>query len=262
MLKLTSTLVLLFTMMLAYDSQAGGRLEAIKARGEVKVCIWPGYFAISYQNPRTSVLEGIDIDMAGELAKKLDVKLIFVNSSFAKLVTNMKNDACDIAMHGVGIRDSRKPHMDFSEPHLVSGIYAVSMTSNTSITTWGDIDKSGNIIAVLKGTYMETVMRDYLKQATLTVVDSFKAREQEVQSGRAEVFMTDYPYGRRMASLTKWARLLAPGTPLAPTPYAYAVPKGDPEWLATVNEFVREIKVDGRLAKSGAKHGLTPIVAK
>jgi ABC-type amino acid transport substrate-binding protein len=262
MFKPASTLVLFFMMIFAFDSQAGGRLDEIKARGEIKVCIWPGYFAISYQNPRTSVLEGIDIDMAGELAKKLGVKLNFVNSSFAKLVANMKNDACDIAMHGVGIRENRKPHMDFSEPHLVSGIYAVSMNSNTSITRWDDIDKNGNIIAVLKGTYMEAVMRNYLKQATLTVVDSFKAREQEVLSGRAEVFMTDFPYGRRMASLTKWARLLAPATPVAPTPYAYAVPKGDAEWLAAVNDFVREIKADGRLATSGAKHGLTPIVAK
>ncbi len=241
-------------------ANADSILQNIKTNGEVKVCIWPDYFTISYRNPRNNKLEGIDIDMAYELAKSLGVKVKFIDSSFAKLAENMTNGACDIAMHAVGIRDDRKPYMAFSDPHLISGIYAISMKSDTSIQNWDDLDREGNVIVVQKGTYMEPVMRDYLKQAELSVVDSFKAREQEVQSGRADAFMTDYPYGRRMASLTNWANLLTPDKPLAPTPYTFAVPKGDNEWLDTVNNFVRQVKADGRLYKSAIVHGLTPIV--
>ncbi|MCW9033428.1 MAG: ABC transporter substrate-binding protein [Rhodospirillales bacterium] len=253
--------MLLFTCTV-FGAQAASRLEAVKASGEVKVCIWPGYFAISYENPRTSKLEGIDIDMSKEFAKSLGVKLAYVKSSFAKLIENMTNGACDIAMHGVAVRKDRKEHMDFSDNHLVSGIYAVSMKANLAIKKWDDIDQEGNVVVVQKGTYMEPVMKDYLKKAELSVVNSFKAREQEVQSGRADVFMTDFPYGRRMVSLTNWAHLLEPPTPLSPTPYAYAVPKGDAQWLAVVNAFVKAVKADGRLASSGARHGLTPIVAQ
>jgi ABC-type amino acid transport substrate-binding protein len=108
---------------------------------------------------------------------------------------------------------------------------------------------------------MEPVMRHTLAHAGLMVVDSFKAREQEVQAGRADVFMTDYPYGRRMVLFSDWARLLEPPQPLAPTPYAYAVPKGDPVWLARVNAFVRAAKADGRLRAFAEAHGLLPIVA-
>jgi ABC-type amino acid transport substrate-binding protein len=244
------------------DISAKSRLNEIKERAEIRVCIWPGYYAISYRDPRTSELEGIDIDMARELASELGVKLSFIDSSFASLVKNITTDACDIAMHGVGVRESRKAHMDFSDPHLASGIYAVSTKSNSIIRKWEDIDQDGVIAVVQKGTYMEPVMRKYLKKAKLSVVNSFKAREQEVQSGRADVFLTDFPYGRRMAKLTNWARLLAPKKVLAPTPYAYAVPKGDAEWLARINAFVASIKRDGRLARSAARHGLTPIVAK
>jgi len=250
----------LTTVFLPVSAVAESRLEVIQKNGEMRVCIWPGYYSISYRNPRTSVLEGIDIDMAREFAGDLKVKLTFVDSSFAKLKENLTNDACDIAMHGVGVREDRKKFMDFSAPHLASGIYAVSMRSNDMIKTWNDIDQEGVIAVVQKGTYMEPVMRSYLKKARLSVVNSFKAREQEVQSGRADVFMTDFPYGRRMAKLTKWARLLLPEEPLAPTPYAYAVPKGDMAWLARVNAFVKAVKADGRLARSGARHGLTPIV--
>lgn len=247
--------------MLTPAAYADSRLDQVKARGELKVCIWPDYFTITYRNPRTNQLEGIDIDMAKAFANWLDVKLTYVESSFGALVKNMKNNACDIAMHGVGIRESRKPHMDFSDPHLASGIYAISMKSG-DIRSWDEIDQAGNVVVVQKGTYMEPVMRDYLKQAELSVVDSFKAREQEVQSGRADVFMTDFPYGKRMAELTRWARLLIPENPLAPTPYAYAVPKGDKVWLAEVNRFVAAMKDNGKLAEYAEKNGLTPIVLK
>jgi ABC-type amino acid transport substrate-binding protein len=234
MSKVKLLIISIIFLSLPVTVSAESILQQVHASGEIKVCIWPDYFTISYRNPRNNKLEGIDIDMAYEFAKSLAVKVKFIDSSFAKLAENMTNGKCDISMHAVGVRDNRKPYMDFSEPHLISGIYAVSMKSDASIKKWADLDQPG----------------------------SFKAREQEVQSGRADAFMTDFPYGRRMASLTKWANLLIPDKPLAPTPYAYAVPKNDPEWLNTVNNFVRQIKADGRLYQSAEIHGLTPIVAK
>lgn len=243
------------------DAADSPRLERIKSSGELRVCIWPDYFSITYRNPRTGNLEGIDIDMAQAFAADLGVKVRFVDSSFATLVANMANDACDIAMHGVGVRPDRAEHMAFTQPHLISGIFAVSMKGNASITTWGDIDQAGNVVVVQKGTYMEPVMRDALKQADLITVDDFKAREQEVQAGRADVFMTDFPYGRRMAALTDWARLIEPPAPIAPTPYAYAVPKGEAEWLAEADAFVSRVKADGRLRAAAERHGLLPILA-
>lgn len=238
------------------------RLERIRDSGILRVCIWPGYFAISYRNPRSGDLEGVDIDMAHAFAGDLGVNVQFVDSSFAALKQNMTSDACDISMHAVGVRPDRAETMDFSEPHLISGIYAVAPVLHPTIQTWADIDQPGNVVVVQKGTYMEPVMRETLRQAEVKVVETFKAREQEVQAGRGDVFMTDYPYGQRMIRLSDWAKLLEPPEPLAPTPYAYAVPKGEPSWLARVNAFVRDAKADGRLKAFAETHGLTPIVAE
>jgi ABC-type amino acid transport substrate-binding protein len=235
-------------------------VEKVAQRESLNVCIWPGYYAISYRAPRTEVLTGIDVDMARLFAKWLLVELNFVDSSFAKLQQNITNGNCDIAMHGVAIRENRKAYMDFSAPHLRSGIYGISMQSNQQIRTWDDIDLEGVIAVVQKKTFMEPVMRTTLKRAQLLVVDSFKAREQAVQSGRADVFMTDFPYGKRMISLTKWARLLSPKQPFSTTEYAYAVPKGDKRWLAKVNAFLSEKKADGTLLALAEKYQLTPIV--
>ncbi|KAA5607688.1 amino acid ABC transporter substrate-binding protein [Roseospira marina] len=236
-------------------------LAAIQARGTVRVCIWPGYYSISYRNPRSGTLEGIDIDMAHALADDLGVTVAFVDGSFAELVAAMTSDLCDIAMHGVGVREDRAQSMAFSEPYLTSGIYAVVDRHTEGFDQWADIDAPGHVVVVQKGTYMEPEMRSRLKQAELMVVDQFREREEAVISGRADVFMTDYPYGRRMVDLTDWARLLKPSEPVAPTDYAYAVPLGDPAWLARINAFVRTVKADGRLRAAATRHGLLPILA-
>jgi ABC-type amino acid transport substrate-binding protein len=238
------------------------RLDKIKDSGVLRVCIWPGYYAISYRDPDTGKLNGIDIDMAREFASYLGAKLQFVDSSFAKLKRNMTRDGCDISMHGVGIRQDRKRFMNFSEPHLKSGIYAVVHKSNANIHSWNDIDQHGRVVVVQKGSFMEPVMRSYLKRARMMIVDNFKAREKEVLAGRADVFMTDFPYGMRMVAKTQWAKILEPEKELSPTYYAYAVPKREPEWLNVVNKFLQKSKENGRLEKLANKHGLGPILVK
>jgi ABC-type amino acid transport substrate-binding protein len=238
-----------------------GHLHRITERGTVRVCIWPGYFSITYRNPRNGSLEGLDIDLAQELAHDLGVSVQYIDSSFPHLISTLENDTCDIAMHAVGVRPDRAESVDFSSPYLISGIYGVVPRTHPTLKTWADIDQPGHVVVVQKATYMEPVMRALLTKATLRVVENFKEREQEVESGRADVFMTDYPYGRRMVTQTPWAALIEPPTPLAPTPYAYAVAKGDAPWLARVNVFVSTIKSDGRLEKYAKKHGLLPIAA-
>ncbi|WP_296058442.1 ABC transporter substrate-binding protein [uncultured Amphritea sp.] len=261
-LKTIFCLTLSLLLLSINSATASERSETIITAGQVRVCIWPDYFSISYRNPRTHQLEGIDIDMARELAGSMGVKLKFVESSFSKLVSNLQNNACDIAMHGIGVRDSRKPFMEFSKPYLASGIYAVGTKGNNAVTRWDDIDREGVVAVVQKGTYMEPAVKQAFMHASVAVVDSFKAREQEVLSGRADVFMTDYPYGKRMTALTQWAVLLAPQTPLAKTFYAYAVPKGEMDWLKEVDDFLLTMKKTNKLYRSAEKNGLSEIVVK
>jgi len=237
-------------------------LERIEADGTLRVCIWPDYFSMSWRNPRTGELEGIDIDMAYALAERLGVDVTFVDSSFAQLIDNMEARTCDIAMHGVGIRESRIPHMAFSDPYVASDIYAVAEASNDRIDDWDDIDVPGNVVVAQRGTLMELEFQDRLEEATLLVVDEFLAREQAVQSGRGDVFLTDYPYALRMERLNAWAKIIEPDTPIAITPYAYAVPLGDPAWLAEVNAFLADVRADGRLEAAAERHGLLPILIR
>lgn len=61
-------------------------LDTVTQTKVLRVCIWPDYFGISYRDPKTRQLTGIDVDMAKALGKDLGVAVQFVDSSFARLI--------------------------------------------------------------------------------------------------------------------------------------------------------------------------------
>jgi ABC-type amino acid transport substrate-binding protein len=235
-------------------------LERVRAAGTVRVCIWPDYYGISLRNPRTQQLVGLDIDLSAEFARDLGLKLQHVDSSFATLIADLEADRCDVAMFAVGMLPQRMERLRFSRPYLQSDIYAITTKGNRVVQRWEDIDKPGVAVAVQAGTFMEPVMAGALKQARLVRVTPPATRERELEAGRVDVFMTDYPYSRRLLDNADWATLIAPPQPFHVLPYAYAVKPGDAAWLAQVDEFVSRIQRDGRLEAAARRHGLAPIV--
>ena len=238
---------------------AADRLAAMATAREMRVCVWPDYYGISHRNLKTLALEGIDVDLARELGKDLGLGVKFVDSSFATLIDDVVSERCDIAMFAIGITPARAEKLRFTTPHLQSDVYGITTRSNRRIQTWADIDQPGVVVAVAKGTYHEPLMRERLKAASLLVLDTPQAREQEVAAGRADVFMADYPFSRRMLDNTDWARLVSPPGTYHLTPYAWAMKPGDDAWYRRVEAFVATIKKDGRLQVAAKRHGLGPI---
>ena len=239
-----------------------GKLQKIAEQKQLRVCSWPDYYAISFRNPRTGALEGLDAELAQAFADDLGVRLTVVESSFPRFIDDLLTDRCDIGMFAIGATPARAQRVAFSQPYLGWGIYAVTTQTNDSIRRWEDLDRAGNVVAVQKDTYMDGYARSAMKAARIVAVTRPQEREEEVQSGRADAFLTDYPYGQRMLAFHSWARLIVPEVPVQPTPYAYAVAPGDAAWLERVNAFVAAIKTDGRLETVAARYKLTPIVAR
>jgi ABC-type amino acid transport substrate-binding protein len=244
----------------AASAEATSRLQRIAEARELRVCIWPDYYGVTYRNPKTRLLSGLDIDIAAELGKDLGVAVRHVDSSFPQLVERLVNDECDIAMHGVGITPERRSRLQFTQPTLRSDVYAIASRSSVAVLRWEDLDKPGRVIAVQAGTIMEPLMRQTLKQARLLAVRPPQTREQEVESGRADAFMTDYAYSRRMLALTDWARLVSAPAPFHLTDYGYALAPGETSLLDRVNVFIDAIRHDGRLLRFARRHQLDAIV--
>ncbi len=183
-----------------------------------------------------------------------------MDSSFPALIPDLLGDRCDVAMFGVGMLPERAEKVRFTRPYLRSDIWAVTTRTHPSVRSWDDIDRPGRVVAVQAGTFMERVMRDRLRQADILSVRPPSTREREVQSGRADVYMTDYPYTRRVLDNDDWARVMAPERPVFPLTYAYAVAPGDEAWLARVDRFVADIQKDGRLLSAARASKLEPII--
>jgi len=236
--------------------------ERVRRSGELRVCVWPDYYGISLRSPRTGQLAGMDIDLSAAFAADLGVKPRYVDSSFSTLVEDLLQDRCDVAMFAVAVTAQRQRQLRFSRAYLESDIYAVTTRSSRVVKTWQDLDRPGVRIAVQAGTFMEPVMTAALKQAKLVVVKPPATRERELEAGRVDAFVTDYPYSRRLLDNAEWARLVSPPQPFFVLPYGYAVKQGDARWLARLDEFVAAIKRDGRLLAAARRHGLTDIVVQ
>ena len=244
------------------DAQTqNSRLYEITKSGKLRVCQWPLYYSISFRNPATSQLEGIDVDLSKELAKELGAELQVVETTFGTFIADLQANKCDIGMFGVGATMKRAQAVEFSKPYLVTNIYAV-IQEGGKIKDWADIDKKGVVVATTLGSYIEPFMKAYLKNATLNAVTAPATVQAELMTKRADVVMTDFPAALKTTKEFPGTKYLLPPEKLAVTPYAYVMLPGDQTWLNYVNLFVDTIKLDGRLAKAAEKNGLTPIVAQ
>jgi ABC-type amino acid transport substrate-binding protein len=244
----------------ASAQQTESRLYDITSEGTLRVCQYPAYYSISFRNPQTGEIEGIDADLSKELAKELGVELEIVESSFGTFIADLQADKCEIGMFGLGATLKRAQAVAFSDPYLLTSIYAVG-GKDGKVQSWDDIDQPGIRVAVTLGSYIEPFMKDYLENAEVVVVAPPATREGELVAGRVDVIMTDYPTAVKVTDEFDWAITVAPNETLRLTPYAYVVPHGDQIWLNYVNLFVRTIKLDGRLQHFAEKNKLGPIVA-
>ena len=243
-------------------ASAGSVLARVTSSHVVRVCIWPDYYGVTWRNPRTGQLQGIDIELSAALASDLHARAEYVDSSFVTLVDDVRQQRCDVAMFAIAMLPQRMSQLRFSEPYLQSDIYAVTTRSNAVVRDWSDIDRPGVRVAVQAGTFMEPVMAATLKNAQMVSIQPPATRERELEAGRVDVFMTDYPYSRRLLGNADWATLVVPPKPFHVLPYGYATAPADEEWTATVALFVQRIKRDGRLAEAARRNGLSAIVVR
>jgi len=244
----------------ASAQQVNSRLFQVTKSHVLNVCNFDGYYAISYRNPQTGKLEGLDVDLAEALAKSLDAKLQFVETNFNAFIADVQANKCDVAMFGIGITLKRAQAVEFTHPYLQTGIYAV-VRKGGPIKSWGDIDKPGVKVAVTLGSYIEPFMRSYLKHATIVPIAPPATREQELMAHHVDAEIVDYPTAQKVESSFDWAQTITPKAQLLSTPMGYAIAPGDQIWLNYLNLFVDTIKRTGELKAAAEKNHLGPIVA-
>ncbi|MGH7104372.1 MAG: transporter substrate-binding domain-containing protein, partial [Acetobacteraceae bacterium] len=82
-------------------------LDVIRARGELRVGLTGDYKPFSFLDHANGTFTGLDVDMAGALAKAMGVKLAIVHTTWPTMMADLMAGKFDLAMGGVTITLAR-----------------------------------------------------------------------------------------------------------------------------------------------------------
>ena len=83
-------------------------VDIIQQRGTVLVGTTGDYRPLSYKEPETGTYWGFDLDVAGEIAKKMNVSVTYVPTSWPTLTADVEDPALfDFAIGGINEKFAR-----------------------------------------------------------------------------------------------------------------------------------------------------------
>ncbi|MEU8781823.1 transporter substrate-binding domain-containing protein [Streptomyces sp. NPDC048637] len=237
----------------AGNASAAGKasaLDTVPRRGVLRVCTTGDYRPFSHLDPATGKYSGVDIKMAGDLARSLGATPRYVATTWAGLVGDLSAGRCDIAMGGVSVTLPRARSVYFSAPTRTDGkTPLVRCTDKDKYRTLQQIDRPGTRVIVNPGGTNEEFARAQLHRAALTVHPDNTTIFDEIIAGRADVMMTDASETRYQAKIHPELCSLHPDKPFSFSEKAYALPRGDDEFKAYVDQWVHLATHDGTYQK-------------
>ncbi|WEB39715.1 transporter substrate-binding domain-containing protein [Streptomyces yunnanensis] len=232
------------------DRRPATLLDAVPRRGVLRVCTTGDYRPFSYRDPATGNYRGVDIDLARDLAKSLDATPRYVPTTWAGLVGDLTSGRCDIGMGGVSITLARARSVYFSEPTRTDGkTPVVRCADQDKYRTLEQIDRPGIRVVVNPGGTNEQFARAHIKRATLTVHPDNTTIFDEIIAGRADVMMTDASETRYQAKIHPELCAVHPDQPFTFAEKGYALPRGDDQFKAYVDQWVHLATHDGTYRK-------------
>ncbi|NEW76833.1 transporter substrate-binding domain-containing protein [Streptomyces rhizosphaericus] len=230
--------------------QRGTLLDRVPERGVLRVCTTGDYRPFSHRDPTSGAYTGIDIKMAGDLAKSLDAKPKYVPTTWATLVDDLAAGRCDVGMGGVSVTLARARKASFSEPYLTDGkTPIVRCADKDKYRTVEEIDQPGVRVVVNPGGTNEQFARAHIKQATLTVHPDNTTIFDEIIAGRADVMMTDASETRYQSAIHPELCAVHPDEPFSFSEKAYVLPRGDAQFKEYVDQWVHLATHDGTYKK-------------
>lgn len=226
---------------------AVSHLDQVLERGYVRVCTTGDYKPFTYFNPETGKFQGIDIDMARDLAAELGVEVRFVKTSWPTLMSDLTAGKCDIAMGGISVNLERQKKAYFSIPYLSGGKTPITRCENVNrFQTLEQIDKPDVTVIVNPGGTNEHFARTHLDEAEIVVYDDNVSIFKQIVKGKADLMMTDAIETVLQASLNPELCAVHPDKPFTYSEKGYLLPRGDEVWQAWVNQWLHLTMATGQ----------------
>jgi polar amino acid transport system substrate-binding protein len=221
-------------------------LEQILKKGELRVGFEAGYMPFEMTDKNGNFV-GFDIDTAKEMAQALGVKFVPVNTAWDGIIPSLITEKFDIIMSGMTVTQERNLKVNFADPNVVVGqTILINKKHKGAIKTYKDLNNPKYTVTSKLGTTGEQAVKRLLSKAAYKSFETEPEAALEVVNGKADAFVYDLPYCVVFMAQQGSDKLVFLDTPFTYEPLAWAVRKGDPDFLNWLNNFLRQIKNDGR----------------
>lgn len=219
--------------------------------GTLRAGINLGNPVLAVRDPATGELRGVAIDVARELAARIELPLKFVTyDGAARMADAAPSDAWDIAF--LGADPARETTITFTVPYLtLEATYLVPAGSTLQVPT--DVDAPGIRIAARPRSAYDLALRRIITRAQLVYPESGETDVDLLTSGKADALASLRDVLVTTASSMPGSRVL--DGHFATIAQAIGVPKGREGASAYLDDFLGAIKKDGFVADAIRRTG-------
>lgn len=220
-------------------------LKQILTRGELRVGLEPGYVPFEMIDDEGNVV-GFDVDMAKEMAAAMGVKLRIVRLDWNGILPALLADQFDIIMSGMTITPERNLWVNFADPYMTVGqTILLRKALADKVKSYKDLDAKTYTVVTKPGTTAQEAVKKFMPNARVQLFESEAAAVNEVTAGRADAFVYDLPFNAIYFTRNK-DKLVFLDKPFTHERLGWGVRKGDPDFLNWLNNFLAQLKGDGR----------------
>ena len=232
----------------AASAQPASRLDAILARGSLRVGMPGDYRPFGLHDAATGAWEGLDVDEATAMAAALGVRLELVQTSWSALLPDLLADRFDLGAGGVSVTLARQRTAFFSAPILRDGKTPITLCANAArFATLADIDRPGVRVITNPGGTNEAFDRAQLHTAQIIVFPDNTRIFDELLAGHADLMITDATETLLQHKLHPLLCSVHPDHPFDVSEKAFLLPRDVPlqQW---VDQFLHIQQQTGALA--------------
>jgi polar amino acid transport system substrate-binding protein len=225
-----------------------GAVEQILQRGVLRVG-FSTFVPWAMQDKKGEFI-GFEIDVARRLAKDMGVTVQFEPTQWSGIIPALLSGKFDIIIGGMGIQPQRAMKVNFSIPYEYSGMSIVADKLKAGkFTNLADFDRPDVVLAIRQGTTAADAAKKHMPRAQLRLFDQEAQTIQEVLSGRAHAVVASDPFPAFQALKYPDKLALPLAEPFTKEPIAFAVRKGDPDFLNFLDAWIRMVGDEGWLAE-------------
>lgn len=220
-------------------SAADSVLLDILSSGKLKVGTTGDWDPMTMKDPATNTYKGYDIDVVTELAKDLEVELVFVPTDWKTLVSGIS--AGKYHMTGsASISPGRAKAAGYTDSYFALNTVPLTLKKNADrFTDWDDLNKADVTVAATLGTTQEQQVKTFFPDAKHKIIEAPARDFQEVLSGRADAHITSNVEAFKLVEKYSELMVIPVKEGRARTPIAMLVPQDDQVWINYLNTWIK-----------------------